>query len=161
MIDKSGYRHNVGIVLVNHQNQVFWGRRIGRMGGWQFPQGGIHENETAVQAMFREMFEEMGLKEKDVEIIAVSKQWLTYHLPKKYLRPHIKPLCIGQKQKWFLLRLISNESQICLTAGPKPEFARWRWVEFWHPLEEIIDFKLDVYKALLEEFAEVLSINSS
>jgi len=72
MIDKSGFRLNVGIVLVNAQNQVFWGRRIGRMGGWQFPQGGIHENENALEAMYREMHEEVGLAKPDVELIAES-----------------------------------------------------------------------------------------
>lgn len=155
MIDSEGYRPNVGIILCNHNRQLFWGRRVGQ-DAWQFPQGGINEDETPEQAMFRELEEEVGLKPNQVELVGVTGDWLKYRLPKRYLRHHCQPLCIGQKQRWFLLRVLCSETDFCLDHSPKPEFDGWRWVKYWHPLREVVYFKRRVYSRALEELAPLL-----
>jgi putative (di)nucleoside polyphosphate hydrolase len=150
VIDKDGYRPNVGIILVNDQNQVFWAKRIGH-DAWQFPQGGVRSGETPEDAVFRELYEETGLSPDDVEMLARTEEWLHYDLPEALLRQNQKPLCIGQKQIWFLLRLVSGEENIALDKGKTPEFDGWRWVDYWYPLEAVIDFKKEVYQAALQQ----------
>src|ERR1700728_1712200 len=103
VIDEDGFRHGVGIILVNSRRQVFIAKRIGKS-AWQFPQGGIKNHETSEEAMFRELREEIGLEVSDVKVLAQSRRWLRYRLPKRLIRHYSKPLCIGQKQKWFLLQ---------------------------------------------------------
>ena len=156
LIDKDGYRKNVGIILSNADGKLFWGKRFGMESAWQFPQGGIDEGEETVVAMYRELAEELGLKEEDVEILGESKEWLVYHLPKKFRRYDIKPLCIGQKQKWFLLRLVSDDSHVQLDMVSKPEFDQWQWVDYWYPGPHVIAFKREVYKAVLKEYKDLL-----
>lgn len=153
MIDRRGYRANIGIVLCNDHQQVFWGKRIGAKDAWQFAQGGIQPKETLRQAMYRELGEELGLSIEDIEILATSKNWYYYDLPKRFIRHDSKPLCIGQKQKWFLLKLRVADDAICLDRSHTPEFDGWRWVDYWYPLQEVIAFKRKVYKKVLEEFA--------
>ena len=111
MIDADGFRANVGIVICNRNGQVFWARRYGQH-SWQFPQGGIDDGETPEQAMFRELYEEVGLRQKDVEILASTRNWVRYKLPKRLIRQGSNPVCIGQKQKWFLLQLRCDESDV-------------------------------------------------
>jgi putative (di)nucleoside polyphosphate hydrolase len=130
VIDSEGFRANVGIILCNDKRELFWGRRVGQ-DAWQFPQGGINENETPEQAMFRELKEEVGLDEKHVEVLGSTSHWLRYRLPKRFIRKHSTPLCIGQKQRWFLLRVRCEESDFCLDRFDKPEFDSWRWVDYW------------------------------
>ncbi len=157
LIDPEGYRHGVGIIIVNSKRQVFLAKRIGK-NAWQFPQGGIKGSETPEQAMFRELKEEVGLLENDVKIIASTKRWLRYKLPPHLIRQYSKPICIGQKQKWFLLRLVNEEAQFNLLETDDPEFDSWAWVSYWHPLRQIIWFKRQVYNMALKEFAgKVLS----
>ncbi|MES9855013.1 MAG: RNA pyrophosphohydrolase [Sedimenticola sp.] len=155
MIDSEGYRPNVGIILSNNERELFWGRRVGQ-NSWQFPQGGINANETPEQAMYRELEEEVGLKPHQVEIIGVTSEWLKYRLPKRYLRHNAQPLCIGQKQIWFLLRVLCKETDFCLDHSPKPEFDGWRWVKYWKPLREVVYFKKGVYSKALEELGPLL-----
>jgi len=155
VIDKKGYRSGVGIILVNEQNRLFLARRVGRT-GWQFPQGGVQEDETPKQAMFRELYEEVGLKEQDVEILAVSKDWLKYRLPKNMVRQYSEPLCLGQRQRWFLLRMLSDDQNVHFDATNKPEFDGFRWVRYWYPLHQVISFKKKVYRQALQEFSSVL-----
>lgn len=150
MIDSNGFRANVGIVLSNHEGKVFWARRHGQ-NAWQFPQGGIDENESPEQAMIRELHEETGLSEQHVEIIGQTDDWLRYRIPEHLLRRHSKPLCIGQKQIWFYLRLIGDESNFDLRCTNKPEFDSWRWVDYWAPVDEIVAFKRKVYKQALTQ----------
>lgn len=152
MIDADGYRHNVGIVLCNDDNEVFWGRRVGR-GGWQFPQGGMAEGESPEAAMFRELGEEVGLGPAQVTVLGRTRDWLSYRLPARYRRPREAPLCIGQKQLWFLLRLQADDTAVRLDASPEPEFEAWRWVDFWLPPTEVIPFKRRVYERALAELA--------
>jgi putative (di)nucleoside polyphosphate hydrolase len=155
LIDQEGYRPNVGIILCNHQRRLFWGRRVGQ-DAWQFPQGGIKPSETPEEAMYRELWEEVGLTSGQVELLGCTNGWLRYDLPKRFVRRHCKPLCIGQKQVWFLLRAKCREGDFCLDGSPKPEFDRWRWVNYWHPLREVVYFKRKVYSRALEELAPIL-----
>ena len=155
MIDNDGYRKNVGIILCNSQNKLLICKRLGEE-SWQFPQGGFEKNENAESAMFRELFEEIGLKKIDVSILGITKSWLKYDLPKKYQRKTNNRLCIGQKQKWFLLRLISDDSNISFLNSENPEFDSWQWVEDDKPMEVVIDFKRDVYKKALKELMPII-----
>lgn len=150
IIDEDGFRLNVGIIVCNQQQQLLWARRIGQ-NAWQFPQGGILPEESPEQALYRELWEEVGLLEQDVEIISGTQGWLHYRLPKHLIRRGNRPLCIGQKQRWFLLRLLSDENTIQLNRCHTPEFDHWRWVDYWHPLEEVVSFKKQVYQEALEE----------
>jgi putative (di)nucleoside polyphosphate hydrolase len=154
-IDSDGYRANVGIILCNSANKLLLAGRVGSK-GWQFPQGGMLDNESALDAMYRELREEVGLEPSDVEVLAETSDWLRYRLPKKYLRRGSKPLCIGQKQRWFLLRLTSGEERLRFDCCETPEFDRWRWVDFWKPVTEVIYFKRRVYVQALTELGTTL-----
>lgn len=155
MIDEEGFRLNVGVILVNQQKKLFWGKRIGQ-DAWQFPQGGINENEPIEEALFRELKEEVGLSRQDVKILANSKHWLKYRLPKRLIRMGSTPVCVGQKQKWYLLMLTSDPKAIKLDEGVKPEFDDWKWVSYWYPLHQVISFKREVYRQALMEFFPIL-----
>ncbi|MFO7859460.1 MAG: RNA pyrophosphohydrolase [Ectothiorhodospiraceae bacterium] len=155
MIDSEGFRANVGIILCNDERRVFWGRRIGQ-NAWQFPQGGIERNETAREALFRELHEEVGLQPDHVEVLGATDDWLRYHLPQHLVRKRQRPQCIGQKQKWFLLRLAAPETAVQLDASGSPEFDAWDWVDYWRPAREVVFFKRNVYARALRELAPVL-----
>lgn len=154
-IDEDGYRANVGIVLSNSARRVFLGQRIGNR-GWQFPQGGVMPGEQIKDAMYRELEEETGLKSEHVEILAQTTDWLSYKLPKRYMRFSSKPLCIGQKQRWFLLRFVGSDDDVCLDLSWEPEFEAWRWVDFWEPAKRVIYFKRPVYESALSELGPTL-----
>jgi putative (di)nucleoside polyphosphate hydrolase len=156
VISQNGFRLNVGIIIANQANELLWCRRVGQKNAWQFPQGGIKKQETLKAAMFRELQEELGLQHVDVEYLFSTPKWLYYRLPRQYRRLYSKPQCIGQKQKWFLLRLLSDESRINLNKMLYPEFDAWRWVNYWYPVDHIIDFKRQVYKKMLSFFAPIL-----
>lgn len=149
-IDAEGFRANVGIILANAHNKLMLGGRVGAR-GWQFPQGGMIRGEEPIDAMFRELHEEVGLVEGDVEVLDVTRDWLRYKLPDKFVRRNSKPLCIGQKQRWFLLRLKCAEDAVRFDCAAKPEFDRARWVDFWRPVNEVIYFKRRVYARALHE----------
>jgi putative (di)nucleoside polyphosphate hydrolase len=155
MIDSEGFRHNVGIILSNGQGNVFWARRVG-MDAWQFPQGGIKRHESPVMAMFRELHEEVGLKPQHVHVVGCTRKWLRYRLPDRFIRHNKHPVCIGQKQIWYMLRLIGDESDLRLDATGKPEFDRWQWVSYWYPLREVVSFKRGVYRRALTELEPLL-----
>jgi putative (di)nucleoside polyphosphate hydrolase len=154
MIDADGYRSNVGIIICNKNGQVLWAKRFGQH-SWQFPQGGIKEGETPEAAMYRELHEEVGLKPEHVKVVAASRQWLRYKLPKRLVRWESPvPVCIGQKQRWFLLQLIAEEEQIEFESCAHPEFDDWRWVTYWYPVRQVVSFKRDVYRRALAEFCQ-------
>ena len=152
MLDREGYRPNVGIVLVNTHNQVFWGKRI-REHSWQFPQGGIKKGETPEQAMYRELHEEVGLLPEHVRILGRTRDWLRYDVPKQWVRREWRSTYKGQKQIWFLLRMLGRDSAVDLRASGHPEFDAWRWSEYWVPLDSVIDFKRQVYQSALIELS--------
>ena len=155
MLDREGYRPNVGIILANRRNEVFWGKRI-REDFWQFPQGGIDKGETPEQAMFRELHEEVGLKPEHVRIIGRTRDWLRYDVPKHWVRREWRDRYRGQKQIWFLLRLVGRDSDVRLRAAARPEFDAWRWTTYWIPLDTVIEFKRDVYESALKELSHLL-----
>lgn len=155
MLDREGYRPNVGIILVNQQNEVFWGKRI-REHAWQFPQGGIKHGETPVQAMYRELHEEVGLRAEHVRILGRTKDWLRYNVPDHYVRRELRGYYKGQKQIWFLLRMIGRDCDVSLRASNSPEFDAWRWNAYWIPLEAVIEFKREVYTQALNELSGIL-----
>jgi putative (di)nucleoside polyphosphate hydrolase len=155
MIDENGFRSNIGIIVMNDNANLLWARRIGQ-NAWQFPQGGVHPGETAEEALYREMYEELGLRPEDVEMIGQTSEWLHYRIPDAYIRHDSRPLCIGQKQKWFLLKLVSNPSSVCLDRTDSPEFDAWRWVTYWYPGQHAIFFKRQVYKNALREFVPLV-----
>ncbi|MBX9630430.1 MAG: RNA pyrophosphohydrolase [Burkholderiales bacterium] len=155
MIDRDGYRPNVGIILVNARNEVFWGKRV-REHAWQFPQGGIKPGETPEKAMYRELMEEVGLDPSHVRILGRTRDWLRYDVPKHWVRREGRSQYRGQKQIWYLLRLVGRDCDVCLRRSEKPEFDAWRWNQYWVPLDSVIDFKREVYQLALTELARFI-----
>jgi putative (di)nucleoside polyphosphate hydrolase len=135
MLDRDGFRPNVGIVLLNQKNQVFWGKRI-RTHSWQFPQGGIDRGETPEQAMFRELHEEVGLQPEHVCIVARTRDWLRYEVPDRFIRRDAR----GHYKR----------------ATDHPEFDAWRWNDYWVPLDSVVEFKRGVYETALTELSRYL-----
>lgn len=156
MIDSKGYRPNVGIILCNDEGRVFWAKRKGA-NSWQFPQGGIDCNEDPETAMYRELWEETGLRSEHVQMLGRTRYWLRYKLPERYIRKNSLPLCIGQKQIWFMLRLISDESVVRFDCGQKQEFDNFKWVEYWYPLQDVVYFKRRVYRKAMDELGCLLT----
>ena len=144
MIDADGFRPNVGIILANDHGQVLWARRI-HQNSWQFPQGGIHPRESAEDALF----------------LSCTRGWLRYRLPQRMVRRNNQPVCIGQKQKWFLLRLTGSEDHVRMDLSGKPEFDGWRWVSYWYPLGQVIAFKREVYRRALKELAPQMPVQAA
>ena len=162
MLDRDGYRPNVGIVLANQRNEVFWGKRVNQH-AWQFPQGGIKHGETPVQAMYRELEEEIGLQQAHVRVLGRTREWLRYDVPEKWGRQRepagdaaARSPYRGQKQIWFLLRMTGRDCDVRLRASGHPEFDAWRWNDYWVPLDAVIDFKREVYRQALIELHRYL-----
>lgn len=158
MLDRDGFRPNVGIVLLNQKNQVFWGKRI-RTHSWQFPQGGIDRGETPEQAMFRELHEEVGLQPHHVRLLARTRDWLRYEVPDRYIRRDARGHYKGQKQIWYLLQLLGHDWDLNLRATNHPEFDAWRWNDYWVPLDVVVEFKRGVYEMALTELSRFLPRN--
>jgi len=153
MTGESGYRKNIGIIILNSKNNVFWAKRVNE-DAWQFPQGGVKKNESLANAMYRELAEETGLKRSNIKILARTKKWLYYDVPKKLINHQWKNGYKGQKQIWFLLKLIGDESTIDLNNKlEKSEFDDWIWLEYTMPVKQVISFKRNVYQKALSELA--------
>jgi len=155
MLDKDGYRPNVGIILVNCRDEVFWGKRVNQH-AWQFPQGGIKHGESPQQAMYRELEEEIGLRAEHVRILGRTREWLRYDVPAQWVKRDWRGTYRGQKQIWFLLRLLGRDCDVKLRASAHPEFDAWRWHDYWVPLEAVIEFKREVYRCALGELQRFL-----
>ena len=154
-IDEDGYRANVGIVLMRDDGRVFLGGRTGGR-GWQFPQGGIRPEEPFESALYRELEEEIGLAAGDVDLLGKTRGWMRYKLPRQYVRRNGLPRCIGQKQRWALLRFRGDEDRLRFDATDEPpEFDRFRWADFWDPVREVIFFKRAVYQRALHELGRI------
>ncbi len=158
LVDSDGYRPNVGIVVANDRAQVLWARRVGGRDAWQFPQGGIRPRETPEDALYRELYEEVGLEPDAVQVVARTRGWLRYRLPERLRRRDSGPLFVGQKQKWFLLRLLGDDDRVCVSRSDKPEFDTWRWVSYWYPVGQVVAFKQQVYQRALKELAAHLAV---
>lgn len=159
MLDKEGFRPNVGIVLLNQENRVFWGKRV-RAHSWQFPQGGIERGEKPQQAMYRELYEEVGLRPEHVQVVGRTQGWLRYEVPDRYIRRGSRGHYRGQKQIWFLLKLMAEDWAVNLRASGRPEFDAWRWNDYWIPLNVVVQFKRDVYERALSELSLLLPASS-
>lgn len=159
MIDKDGYRPNVGIVICNTRNEVFWGKRV-RQDSWQFPQGGIKHGESPEQAMFRELMEEVGLAPEHVRILGRTRDWMRYDVPRDWVKREWRGHYRGQKQIWYLLRLVGRECDVRLRASTHPEFDAWRWSDYWTPTEAVVEFKREVYRMALSELERFLTTDA-
>ncbi len=155
LIDAEGFRANVGIIVCDTRGLLLIGGRV-RQNSWQFPQGGINAGESVEQAMFRELYEEIGLRPQDVDVLGCTRDWLRYRLPDQFMRRNVQPLCIGQKQRWYLLRLTGTETRLRFDTTTTPEFDRWRWTNFWDPVREVIFFKRQVYVQALNELGPLV-----
>ena len=142
-------RTGVGILLLNHENKIFVGKRIDNpANSWQMPQGGVNENENFLQAAKRELEEETGIK--SVTVIKELDGWQKYDLPKNLLGKIWKGKYRGQKQKWFIMRFIGKNKEINIKTK-YPEFLDWKWIEPLELPEVAVNFKLNIYKRLKDE----------
>tara|TARA_Y100000590_G_scaffold398033_1_gene480108 strand:+ start:2210 stop:2683 length:474 start_codon:yes stop_codon:yes gene_type:complete len=149
------FRIGVGIVVLNHKNNIFVGRRIDNPKNfWQMPQGGVDKNENFLQAAKRELEEETGIK--SVKLIKELNGWLKYDLPKNLLGIW-KGKYRGQKQKWFIMKFIGKNNEINVKTK-KPEFIDWKWIEASKLPDIAVEFKVGIYKKIKEELA-TLSLN--
>lgn len=157
MIDRQGFRPNVGIILCNEVGKLFWARRVGE-DAWQFPQGGIQPDETPEQAVYRELAEEVGLLPDDVTVLGRTADWLRYRIPKRFLRFHARRASryVGQKQIWFLLKLVNHNADVCLTNCDKPEFDSWCWINYEETVNQVVSFKRVVYRKALQELIPLI-----
>ena len=156
---ENGYRLNICIVVTNAKGEALWARRSDFSNAWQFPQGGMKSGESVYDTMFRELKEEVGLTKSDVRVLGETENWYSYKLKTTVDTNGKQYAYIGQKQKWFLLRLLTNEDAIDLSQdGANSEFDAWKWVSYWTPLSEIAKFKRRVYRCAMEALAPYLTI---
>ena len=148
--NNEGYRPNVAMVVINSMNKVLICRRKNTR-TWQFPQGGIDNGEDIKKAMYRELSEEVGLSKADVSLVGESEDTITYDIPKTIRSKVLGGKFKGQEQKWFLLKLKKDNSEIKLDNETFPEFDKYEWVSFWQPLNRIVDFKREAYREALSE----------
>ena len=142
-------RIGVGIILLNHENKVFVGKRIDNPKNfWQMPQGGVNQNENFLHAAKRELEEETGIK--SVELVKELNEWLKYDLPENLLGKVLEGKYRGQKQKWFIMKFLGKENEINVKTK-NPEFLTWKWVEISKLPSIAVNFKVDLYKKLKEE----------
>lgn len=159
-MSKLPYRPCVGIMLLNSSNKVWIGRRAMKRsvqqdepGSWQMPQGGIDKGEDPLPAALRELEEETGIR--DVEVIGQTEDWLTYDLPDHLVGKALKGKYRGQKQKWFAMRYLGNDSAIDLSNAEDDEFDDWRWENAAELPGLIVEFKRPVYEQVVEQFAHL------
>lgn len=150
------YRPGVGMMIVNSDNKIFVARRIDtRADAWQMPQGGIDIGETPSSAALREMEEEIGSSEG--HILAESKYWYSYDIPKILIPKLWDGNFRGQKQKWFLIRFTGKDSDININTK-SPEFSHWRWIRISELLNIVVPFKRKLYESVIQEFYPILNI---
>jgi putative (di)nucleoside polyphosphate hydrolase len=150
------YRPCVGIVLVNGAGLVFAGERLDMPGAWQMPQGGIDDGEAPLEAALRELGEEVGLAPGAVAVEAEHPDWLAYDLPEALRGGAWKGRWRGQRQRWFLMRLVAPEAAIRIDTA-HPEFGRWQWMRGDDLVAGIVPFKRDIYAAVIGRFADRLA----
>ena len=148
-------RIGVGVVLLNKENKVFVAKRIDNPKNfWQMPQGGVDSDEKFLTAAFRELYEETSIK--NVKLIQEIEGTYTYELPKNLLGIIWKGKYKGQKQKWFLMRFLGNDTEINIKTD-KPEFLEWKWIDLESITDVVVDFKLEVYKTLKSEIKKIIN----
>ena len=142
-------RLGVGIALLNHENNVFVGKRIDNpANSWQMPQGGVDKNEDLLQAAKRELEEETSIK--TVKIMKELNEWQTYDLPKNLLGKLWEGKYRGQKQKWFIMKFFGKNKEINIKTE-RPEFIDWKWIKPSDLPTVAVDFKLNIYKKMAKE----------
>ena len=142
-------RTGVGIILLNHENKIFVGKRIDNPKNfWQMPQGGVNQNENFLQAAKRELEEETGIK--SVELVKELNEWLGYDLPENLLGKVLEGKYRGQKQKWFIMKFVGKDNEINVKTK-NPEFLDWKWIGVSELPSIAVSFKVDLYKKLKEE----------
>ncbi|GHF20393.1 RNA pyrophosphohydrolase [Kordiimonas sediminis] len=156
MTDTLPYRKCAGIMLLNPEGLIFTGERIDTPGAWQMPQGGIDPGETPREAAFRELEEEIGVPQSAIKLLAETADWVTYDLPPSLLGKVWQGKYRGQKQHWALMQLNAPESVINIHTK-HPEFMAWRWSSPAEVIRDIVPFKRDVYKTVIDEFAPYIN----
>tara|TARA_B100001564_G_C20556056_1_gene631459 strand:- start:22 stop:492 length:471 start_codon:yes stop_codon:yes gene_type:complete len=147
-------RIGVGAIVLNSENKIFVGKRLDNpVDKWQMPQGGVDKGENLTSAMRRELMEETSIQ--NIKILKQINKWFTYELPKDLLGIIWKGKFRGQKQKWFLVRFLGNESEINLKTK-HPEFIEWKWIEVEELTRVVVSFKRDVYKKLVIELKKFI-----
>ena len=148
-------RIGVGIVVLNKNNKIFVAKRIDNPKDfWQMPQGGVDQNESYLDAAYRELYEETNIKE--IELIKEVEEFTTYELPDHLLGIIWKGKFKGQKQKWFIMRFVGNEDEINIKTK-KPEFLDWKWIDVNEITKKVVDFKYEVYKKVKSEVKKILN----
>lgn len=156
-IEQDLYRPNVGIMLVNARNEVFVGQRLDRFtDAWQMPQGGIDPGENPDDAVFRELYEETGVTRDLVRIEATTKEWIYYDFPAELIDKLWSGKFHGQRQRYYLMRFFGKDEHINIQTE-EPEFSAWKWIGLDHLLDNIVEFKRDVYRQVIAEFRVYLS----
>ena len=151
---KEKYRPNVAIIIVNKQGKILWCKRKDGK-GWQFPQGGLDNKESPLEAIYRETQEEVGLQIQDIRIIRESQEWFDYKVPQNKIPSYFKfenSKFVGQTQKWFLAELLCDDSHINLETSSPIEFTDWTWSSYWHPISGGVEFKQSTYRKVLKSF---------
>ena len=151
MINLLPYRLGVGLVIINDQLEIFTGRRLDNTKAWQMPQGGIDNNEIPLEAAYREMYEETGIRKSKVTLLKQSKTWYRYDLPKEIQNKFWGGKFRGQSQKWFLCKFLGTEFDINIQTKDQ-EFSDWKWAKKAEMLDSIVPFKRSLYQSVLKDF---------
>ena len=151
MINLLPYRLGVGLVIINDQLEIFTGRRLDNTKAWQMPQGGIDNNEIPLEAAYREMYEETGIKKSKVTLLKQTKTWYRYDLPQEIQNKFWGGKFRGQSQKWFLFKFIGTEFDINIETKDQ-EFSDWKWSKKTEMLDNIVPFKRSLYQSVLKDF---------
>lgn len=147
------YRPCVGIALFNKDGHVFVGERLDTPGAWQMPQGGIDHGEGVINAVYRELREEIGTDK--ASIIKIGEEKLRYDLPEDLQETLWSGRYRGQEQTWVAAEFTGQESDINLNTYKQPEFSAWEWVPLDQCLSRIVPFKRDVYEAVIKMFSDL------
>jgi putative (di)nucleoside polyphosphate hydrolase len=150
------YRSGIGMMIINHKKEIFVGKRIDNNSDvWQMPQGGIEIGEDEDLAMLRELKEETGIDDFNIQILQKSRGYFYYNLPYKLQKKFWGGKYLGQKQRWYIAKFIGDESAININTQD-PEFSDWKWIPNNQIIEEIVKFKRDLYRDVISEFKQFL-----